>query len=108
MSLFIGFVPVQVSAQALTDAFAETFGASVLVRLSKEKVNKNNLKHTSATIDIVTSSRALTHFLSEVDEYGSNTFVADKNKYRVQYAKERERERERERTTTHVKPYIIF
>lgn len=104
MSLFIGFVPVHVSAEELTNAFSETFDASVLVRLSKEKVNKNNLKYTSATIDILTSSRSLGHFLSEMDEYGSNTFLADKNKYRVQYAREREREKER---TTHVKPYIM-
>jgi len=41
-----------------------------------------------------------------MDEYGSNTFLADKNKYRVQYAKEREKEKEKERTT-HVKPYIM-
>lgn len=102
MSLFIGFVPVQVSEQSLTDAFAETFGATVMVRLSKEKVNKNNLKYTSAVVDIITPSRSLGHFLSEIDEYGSNTFIADKNKYRVQYNKERTHVQVRQ-----VKPYIM-
>ena len=101
MSLFIGFVPVHVQAQELSAAFTETFDATALVRFSKEKVNKNNVKYKSATIEVITTSRALSHFIHEIDEYGSNTFLADNNKYRVQAP------REREPAVTHVKPYIM-
>ena len=104
MSIFIGFVPVHVTADQLTNAFSETFDASVLVRLSKEKVNKNDVKYKSATIDLITTSRALDHFLSQMDEYGSNTFIADKNKYRVQYAQERT---PRAPQVKQIKPYIM-
>ena len=102
MYLFIGFVPVQVSEEKLTDAFLETFGASVLVRFSQEKV-KNDSKYKSATVEVVTSSRVLTHFMSQIDEYGSNTFLADKNTYIVRYAKERRPQD----NTTRVKPYVM-
>ena len=90
MTLFIGFVPVHVSLEQLTNAFAETFGATVMVRFSKEKVNKNDVKYKSATIDIISNSRDLGHFISQLDDYGSNTFLSDKQSYRVQYAKKRE------------------
>jgi|LauGreDrversion4_2_1035121.scaffolds.fasta_scaffold38936_11 hypothetical protein len=100
MSLFIGFVPVYVSEEELVDAFSETFSASVLVRLSQEKV-KNETKYKSATVDIITSSRALTHFMTQIDEYGSNTFLANKQKYIVRHAKERVP------ASTRIKPYVM-
>lgn len=103
MSLFIGFVPVHVQEKELSDAFTETFDATVLVRFSKEKVNQKNMKYKSATIEVVTMTRGLSHFIREIDEYGSNTFLADKNKYRVQAS----RERDVPVQVTHVKPYIM-
>lgn len=89
MSLFIGFVPIYVEAKELSDAFAETFDVTALVHFSKDKVNKNNVKYRSATIELITTSRSMIHFMEQIDEYESNTFIANKNKYRVQYAKER-------------------
>jgi len=88
MSLFISVVPLHVEEKELLNAFAETFDVTVLVRFSKEKVNQNT-KYKSATIELITTSRTMVHFMAQIDEYGSNTFIADKNKYRVQYAKER-------------------
>jgi hypothetical protein len=90
MSLFIGFVPAHVSVEQLTAAFEETFSATVMVKLSKDKVNKNDVKYKSATIDIISNSRDLSHFISQIDDYGSNTFISDRQHYRVQHGKQRE------------------
>jgi len=90
MALFIGFVPVNVSVDDLTNAFHETFGATVMVRFSKDKVNKKEVKYKSATIDIISHSRDLDHFMSQINDYESNTFISDKQYYRVQYATQRE------------------
>ncbi len=102
--MFIGFVPVHVTELNLADAFMETFDSSVMVRFSKEKVNRNNMKYKSATIEVITSSRALTHFISQIHEYGSNTFMADKIEYRVQLTTVREEPTPIVKT---VKPYIM-
>ena len=104
MSLFIGFVPQHVTADDLTNAFYETFGATVMVRMTKEKLNKNEVRYRSATVDVITSTKELSHFAKEIDEYGSNTFIADKNKYRVQYAMVHENRVPQVKT---VKPYVM-
>jgi hypothetical protein len=105
MSLFIGFVPLAVSVDDLANAFTETFGSTVMVRFSKDKVNKNGVKYKSATIEVITSTRELNHFTSQIHEYESNTFIMDKNtKLRVQFAKVHE---VRTPAVQYVKPYVM-
>ena len=88
MALFIGFVVPNVTQGQLERLFHETFDAGVNVRFSKERKNQYGTLYKSATIEVISSTPCLRHFLSQVTLHGNNTFIGDGNSYKVQFAED--------------------
>jgi len=83
MSLFISFVPVNVSAEKLTQYFDDMFGANVFVQLGPVRTNSYNIRYKTARIRVVEETRQLAHFIREIKTHNSSTFTAEKTDYTV-------------------------
>lgn len=83
MSLFISFVPSNMTVDDLERIFDETFGATVMVHFSKEKTNTFGKKFKSASVEVLGNTPEMTHFISQVKRYDSNSFTAETVTYTV-------------------------
>jgi len=111
MSLFISFVPPQITVDDLERVFDETFGATVMVYFGNVKTNTFGKQFKTASIEVLGNTPEMTHFISQVKRFESSVFTAEKVTYTVRMDNRTERTERIERTerpapTTRFAPYI--
>jgi hypothetical protein len=114
MSLFISFVPPQVTVEDLERVFDETFGATVMVYFGKLKTNTFGKQFKTASVEVLGNTPEMTHFISQVKRFDSNVFTAEKVTYTVRMDNRPQRTERTERTdlterptsTSRFTPYI--
>lgn len=83
MSLFITYVPLTISVDDLERFFDETFGATVMVHFGKEKTNLHGQRFKTANVEVLGRTREMNQFISQIEEHGSNSFIAQSVSYTV-------------------------
>jgi hypothetical protein len=74
MSLHISFVQPTVTAAYMTEAFEDTFGATVSVELTSVLKNQYGVNYKMATVRIIEPSRDLSRFIDQIWQHGNNSF----------------------------------
>jgi len=91
--LFISFVPVNVSVDALEEAIDGTFGTTSMVRFGPEKTTQYGIKYKTAHVEILGNTDQMRHFISQIEKFGNSSFTAGRITYKVQIDKASEKPR---------------
>jgi hypothetical protein len=82
--LFVSFVPISVSVDALEEAFDGTFGTTTMVRFGPEKTNQYGNRYKTAHVEVLGNTEQMRHFICQIEKYGNNSFTAGNTTYKVQ------------------------